>query len=146
MNSDVRHNSCSAQQRLWMSHAPDDGERVQPKGFTSIATLEAHAAKISANEAEELQLRLPMAMQEAGWIVLPGRHLLFAPPRLRLPRKVGRGAGGGAQAGGGNRRAAALDQLRKRPRRRRQRAKARRARARRSRRQGAAAKAPQVRR
>ena len=81
MNSDVRHNSCSAQQRLWMSHAPDDGERVQPKGFTSIATLEAHAAKISANEAEELQLRLPMAMQEAGWIVLPSGGT-FASHRL----------------------------------------------------------------
>ena len=54
-----------------MSHAPEDGERIAPKGYTSLATLEAHASMITAAQAEGLQMRMPLGMREAGWIVLP---------------------------------------------------------------------------
>ena len=67
----IRHNSCASQQRLWMSHAPEDGERIAPKGYTSLATLEAHVSMITAAQAEGLQMRMPLGMREAGWVVLP---------------------------------------------------------------------------
>jgi len=71
MNSDVRHNSCSAPQRLWMTSAPEDGERVEPRGLTSRATLQSHRLKIGEAEASGLQRRLPASMQDAGWLLLP---------------------------------------------------------------------------
>jgi hypothetical protein len=81
MNSDVRHNSCAAKQRLWMSHAPEDGERIQPKGHMSISTLDYHAKRISDAEAADLQSRLAPSMQRAGWVVLPSGGT-FASHRL----------------------------------------------------------------
>ena len=81
MNSDVRHNSCSAQQRLWLSHAPTDGERIQPRGLTSLATLDKHARMITHAEVHSLQERLPASMQDAGWVVLPSGGT-FASHRL----------------------------------------------------------------
>ena len=62
MNSDVRHNSCSAPQRLWMTSAPEDGERVEPRGLTSRATLQSHRLKIG--EAEAAQRRPPAALSQ----------------------------------------------------------------------------------
>ena len=71
MNPDCRHNRCAAPQHLWMMSAPENGERIEPRGYTARATLESHRRKISDAEAEELQRRLPLSMKQAGWILMP---------------------------------------------------------------------------
>jgi len=71
MNPDCRHNRCAAPQHLWMMSAPENGERIEPRGYTARATLESHRRKISDAEIEELQRRLPLSMKQAGWILMP---------------------------------------------------------------------------
>ena len=45
-SSDVGAPVCAgaAPQRLWMAHAPEDGERVQPKGVTAVGGRKVSAA------------------------------------------------------------------------------------------------------
>ena len=81
MNRDVRHNSCAAKQRLWMSSAPEDGERVTPRGHLHLTTLHRYATKLEERQAADLQSRLPLSMQRAGWVLLPSGGT-FASHRL----------------------------------------------------------------
>lgn len=71
MNADVRHNSCAAPQHLYMQVAPEDGELVEPTGYTTIDTLQNAIDGCTAEQRQKLRASFPASLCAAGWHVVP---------------------------------------------------------------------------
>ena len=58
MNSDIRHNSCAAPQHLHEKTAPEDGEVVKPRGYTTRSALESELDALPKIKLAELHASL----------------------------------------------------------------------------------------